>query len=76
MLEELEERLQEMYKNDIKVTKDEFGFIFIKFGDLFEIPFIYQSKMTLEVNVRNAKDKIEKNIIRLYRKEINTNDYY
>lgn len=68
MLEELEERLQEMYKKDIKVSKDEFGFIYISFGDLFEIPFIYQSKMTFEVNLRNAKDKIENEIIKMYRR--------
>lgn len=71
MLEELEERLQEMYKKDIKVSKDEIRFIFIRFGDLFEIPFIYQSKMTFEVNLRNAKDKIENEIIKMYRRVTN-----
>ena len=71
MIEELEERLQETYKLDIKITKDEFGFIYINFGNIFEIPFIYQRNMTLEVNYRNAKAKIDKEIIKMYKKEKN-----
>lgn len=69
MLEELEEKLQEMYNLEIKVTKDEFGFIYINFGNKFEIPFIYQKQLTFEINLRNAKDKIEKEIIKLYKRK-------
>ena len=72
MEEEIEEKLQEIYNFPIDVKFVDFRKyeIYCKpKGDGFCIPILYDGKSTLETNITNAELKIDREIIKMYKKE-------
>ena len=72
MEDEIEEALQKIYKFKIKVSWRDFRIYDIiaeiEVGKI-EIGILYDTTSTLEANIEGIKLKIDKEIVRLYKKE-------
>lgn len=72
MEDEIEEALQQIYKFNIKVSWRDFRIYDIiaeiEVGKI-EIAILYDTTLTLEANIESIKYKIDKEIVRLYRRE-------
>ena len=73
MEEEIEEKLNEIYNFGIDVKYREYGLYDIYCSipnDSFCIPIIYISNLTLEGNITNIINKIDGQIVKLFKKGI------
>ena len=75
MEEEIEEKLEEIYKDIIKVKFRDFGiydiFLTLKGGQVIAIVFNYNSRVNIESNIRNIELKIDNELIKLYKNVYN-----
>lgn len=71
MEEEIQEKLQEIYNFTIEVKFIDFRKyeIYCKpLKDGFCLPILYDGKMTLEANITNASMKIDREILKMFKK--------
>lgn len=71
MSDELQEYLEEIYKLPIEVEQKENGLMYIAFGNMFIIPFLYKKSLTKARNLADAEAKIDNEILKIYKKEKN-----
>lgn len=72
MEQEIEEKLEEIYNFTIYVKFHAFRlyYIFCKVDSkkVFEIPILWNARLTFEANIDNIKNKIDKEILTYYKK--------
>ena len=75
MEEEIEEKLEKIYTPYVKVKFRDFGiydvFLRFRYGDVIAVVFYYDAKMTFDSNMKNVQMKIDNEIVRLFKKDIN-----
>lgn len=75
MAEEIQDKLEEIYNIyiDVKYKYENFYEIFVKISEekAFCIPFLYDKRGTLEANITEIKNRIDKNIVDLFKKVYN-----
>lgn len=74
MEEEIEEKLNEIYKVDFKVKFIDFSiyevFCFINSDIYFTLRFKYNNKITFNANILEISEKIDKKIIKFFKKGV------
>lgn len=72
MEEKLEEKLEEIYAVYVKVKFRDFGiydvFLNLNPENMIAIVFKYDNKMTLESNLTNIQNKLDREIIKAFKK--------
>ena len=72
MEEKLEEKLEEIYTVYVKVKFRDFGiydvFLYLNPQNMIAIVFKYDAKMTLESNLTNIQNKLDREIIKAFKK--------
>lgn len=74
MEEEIEEKLQEIYNFKIEVEFKEFRHYLINCYvdyDIFYIDILYDSRATFNSNINNICDKIDNELVKLFKKVYN-----
>lgn len=75
MEQEIEQKLEEIYNDYVDVEFRDFGvydvFLTLKGGKQIAVVFVFNAKMTMEANIRNISQKIDNEIIKLYKKVYN-----
>lgn len=75
MEDEIQDKLEEIYKLyiDVKYKDVNLYEIYVKISNekAFCIPFLYDKKGTLEANITEIKNRIDKNIVDLFKKVYN-----
>lgn len=72
MEQEIEEKLEEIYKDYIDVKFRDFGiydiYLTLKGGQVVAIVFDFDNHYTFESNIRNIQNKIDKELLKLFKK--------
>lgn len=75
MAEEIQDKLEEIYNIyiDVKYKDVNLYDIYVKISEekAFCIPFLYDKRGTLEANITEIKNRIDKNIVDLFKKVYN-----
>lgn len=75
MEEEIEDKLEEIYDLyiDVKYIEGKLYEVYVKISEekAFCIPFLYDKRGTLEANITELKNRIDKNIVDLFKKVYN-----
>lgn len=75
MEEEIQDKLEEIYNIYIDVKYKDINLydIFVKISEekAFCIPFLYDKRGTLEANITELKNRIDRNIVNLFKKVYN-----
>lgn len=75
MEEEIQDKLEEIYNTyiDVKYIQGKLFEIYVKISEekAFCIPFLYDKRGTLEANITELKNRIDKNIVDLFKKVYN-----
>lgn len=74
MEEEIEEKLEQIYNVDIKVKFIDFSiyelFCYVNTNMYFTVRFKYDNKCTFDKNIQEISEKIDKKIIKFYKKGV------
>lgn len=75
MEDEIQDKLEEIYNIyiDVKYKDENLYKIYVKLSDekAFCIPFLYDKRGTLEANITELKNRIDRNIVNLFKKVYN-----
>lgn len=75
MEEEIQDKLEEIYEIyiDVKYKDVNLYEIYVKISEekAFCIPFLYDKRGTLEANITELKNRIDRNIVNLFKKVYN-----
>lgn len=75
MEEEIQDKLEEIYELYINVKYKDVNLyeVYVKITDkkAFCIPFLYDKRGTLEANITEIKNRIDRNIVNLFKKVYN-----
>lgn len=75
MEEEIQDKLEEIYELyiDVKYKDVNLYEVYVKISEekAFCIPFLYDKRGTLEANITEIKNRIDKNIVDLFKKVYN-----
>ena len=75
MEEEIEDKLEEIYKSyiDVKYKDKNLYEVYVKLTEekAFCIPYLYDKRGTLEANITELKNRIDRNIVNLFKKAYN-----
>lgn len=75
MDDEIQDKLEEIYNIyiDVKYKYENFYEVYIKISEekAFCIPFLYDKRGTLEANITELKNRIDRNIVNLFKKVYN-----
>lgn len=75
MEEEIQDKLEEIYELyiDVKYIQGKLYEVYVKISEekAFCIPFLYDRRGTLEANITEIKNRIDKNIVDLFKKVYN-----
>lgn len=75
MKDEIQGKLEEIYNNYIDVKYKDINFyeVYVKISEekAFCIPFLYDKRGTFEANITELKNRIDRNIVNLFKKAYN-----
>lgn len=72
---EIQDKLEEIYNIyiDVKYKDENISEVYVKISEekAFCIPFLYDKRGTLEANITELKNRIDRNIVELFKKVYN-----